>query len=133
MYADYIYYIEHGGTASEQEIAPKLQTASDNVDALTFYRINGIGWDALTEFQQSQICKACVVQADFLLENADAVQSAIDKYSINGVTVEFGNASLYSVLGGVPFSNAALKLLEATGLTTRMALSREVEPCYIHD
>ena len=131
MYADFAYYKANGGTVSEREITPKLQAASDNVDALTFYRINGIGWDKLTAFQRSQIQRACVVQADFLYDNEDAVASAMSEYAINGVRMKFGNAALYSIIEGVPFSNAAMSLLVSTGLTTRMALGREVEPCYI--
>lgn len=133
MYLDYETYVSLGGTLTEEEITPKLATASDNVDALTFYRINAKGWDKLTEFQQSQILKACKEQADFLYYNADAVESAMSSYSINGVSMTFGNASLYSVVSGVPIANSALALLNATGLTCRMATYEEVEPCYIHD
>ena len=133
MYADYAYYKANGGMVSEREITPKLATASDNIDVLTFYRIHGIGWEKLTKFQQAQIKKACCTQADFLYDNEDAVNSALEHYSINGVTMKFGNAALYEIVQGVPFSNAAMGLLRSTGLATRMALYREVEPCYFRD
>ena len=130
MYLTFEQYEELGGTALENDIVPKLQEASDHIDALTFYRIRARGWDRLTSFQQENIQRACMVQADFLFENADAVASAMSEYAINGVHMKFGNAALYSIVAGVPISNVAKGLLDATGLTVRMALGREVEPCY---
>lgn len=128
-YADYAYYAAHGGTAPEEVVSPRLEAASDDVDALTFSRINGIGFDNLTPFQQDKVRQATCLQADFLYENADAVGSAMRRYSINGVSMEFGNDALYGIVGGVAVSNAAMALLRQTGLTSRMLTRREVEPC----
>lgn len=131
MYVDYETYVANGGTVSEQEITPKLATASDNVDAITFYRIHRKGWDALSEFQQQQLTRAIIIQAEFLYENADAVESAMSEYAINGVSMKFGNASLYQIVNGLPMNNTALSLIASTGLASRMATYSEVEPCYI--
>lgn len=126
-YADWTYYFEvYGGTAEESVITPKLQLASDAIDAVTFSRINAVTWEKLTEFQQACIQRACCVQADFLNENADAVESAMSHYSINGVTMEFGNAALYTVINGTAMSNAAYSLLKQTGLTSLIAYPPEV-------
>lgn len=128
MYADWAYYSgEYGGTASEQDIMPMLRAANDACDALTFSRINAIGWDGLTEFQRDLVRRACCVQADFLLENGDAVWSAMSSYSINGVSMAFGNAASYTVQGGVAVSNDALSLLRRTGLTALMFFPEEVD------
>lgn len=127
MYADYEAYAASGGTASEEEIAPRLAQAGRDVDAVTFSRIVAIGWDRLTEFQRGLVVEACCIQADFLLENADAVESALERYAINGVSMEFGNAALYQVVGGVPMCNAAMALLRRTGLTSLMARRAEVD------
>lgn len=128
-YADYATYKANGGTAPERDILPMLDAASDAIDALTFDRINAIGWDRLTERQRDLVERACCLQADFLLDNGDAVYSAMTRYSINGVTMEFGNAALYRVVGGVAVSNQAWRLLMRTGLACLMARGREVEPC----
>lgn len=128
MYADWAYYTgEYGGTAPELEIVPKLRAANDACDALTFSRIRAIGWEKLTEYQQDAVRRACCMQADFLYENADAVESSMSRYSINGVTMEFGNPSLYQMCNGVPVSNAALALLKQTGLTSLMFYPPEVD------
>ena len=128
-YADPTWYRDewHGelGTA---EVAPLLEEASAAIDAVTFCRIVAVGWDRLTEFQQDRVRRACCVQADFLHENADAVRSALTSYSINGVSMEFGNAALYEVVGGTPVANAAMALLRQTGLASLMAYPQEVRP-----
>ncbi len=130
MYADWTYYSEvYGGSADRADIEPRLEQASDTADALTFGRIAGIGWDDLTEFQRGKVQRFCCIQADFLLDNADAVESAMSAYAINGVSMQFGNAALYCVVDGLPVSNAAKKLLEQTGLSCRLAMGREVESC----
>lgn len=128
-YADFAYYVEQGGTGAERDILPLLDAASDAIDALTFNRIRATGWERLTEYQRELVMKACCKQADFLYENADAVGSAMSRYSINGVTMEFGNAALYRLVGGVAVSSAAYRLLVQSGLTALLARGREVEPC----
>lgn len=128
MYVDYATYQSRGGELPEAVITTRLVEASDMIDALTFNRIVAIGWEHLTAFQQSKVTAACVRQAEFLVENADAIQSALSEYSINGVTMKFGNAALYELRGGIPVENMAWSLLKQTGLTSRMATYREVEP-----
>lgn len=127
MYADYGDYVECGGTASEEEITPMLARAEDDIDSLTFSRIVAIGWDNLTGFQQSMVCRAVCAQADFLLENGDAVDSAMASYAINGVSMEFGNASLYQLRDGVAVSNRAMGFLKRSGLASLMAYPPEVD------
>lgn len=127
MYADYGDYTTCGGTASSAEITPMLLRASDDIDSLTFSRIVAIGWDNLTGFQQSMVCRAVCAQADFLLENGDAVDSAMASYAINGVSMTFGNAALYSVLNGVAVSNRALAYLKRSGLSSLLAYPPEVD------
>ena len=125
-YADYTWYANEFGGAGEEGICIYLDRASDAIDALTFNRIRAIGWDNLTEFQRERVRKACCVQADFLAENADALDSALSSYAINGVSMTFGNGALYRVVGGVPVANAAMALIRSTGLATALAHPREV-------
>ena len=128
MYLDYLTYTGMGGTLTQAQASPVLQRASDMVDKLTFNRIVAVGWDRLTTYQQQQVEKFCFYQAEFLFENADAVESAMTSYAINGVSMQFGNPSLYSVVGGLPVSNMAMSYLESTGLVSRMVYAREVHP-----
>ena len=126
-YADYSWYAgEFGGKLAEDEAAPLLERASDAVDKLTFSRIPALGWDGLTEFQQGKVRRACCLQAEFLAENADALESPLAAYAVNGVSMQFGNGSLYRVEGGLPVANAALACLAATGLMSGCPTRREV-------
>lgn len=128
MYADWTYYSEtYGGSGAQAEVEPLLERASDDIDNLTLSRICAIGWDKLTDFQRSKIQRACCIQADFLRENADAVESAFKEYAINGVKMVFGNDALYKVIDGVAMSNAAYALLKQTGLTSLFAYPQEVD------
>lgn len=128
MYADWAYYsASHCGVADQRDIMPKLAEATDAIDALTFSRIHAVGWERLTDFQREQIRRACCVQADFLLENADAVDGSMRRYSINGVSMEFGNDALYRVVDGVAVSNRAYALIKSTGLASLMAYPPEVD------
>lgn len=128
MYLDYETYQSMGGTLAEADALSVLQRASDDVDALTFSRIVKLGWDKLTEFQQQKVLAFCKEQAEFLFNNADAVESALTSYAINGVTMQFGNDALYSVVNGSPVSNRALALLRPTGLASQMVYQDEVHP-----
>ena len=127
VYADWEYYLrEYHGEGLRVDVEPLLEAASDNIDALTFNRIEAIGFDKLKPYQQEKVRRACCLQADFLLENAEAIASAVESYAINGVSMTFGNPALYSVVGGVPVRNSALSLLRATGLASGFVYPQEV-------
>ena len=128
MYADWSYYSgTYGGSMPQAAAERMLQAATDAIDTVTFSRIVAKGWDNLTEFQQDLVRRACCMQADFLNENADAVQSAMTSYSINGVSMAFGNPALYTIVNGTAMGNAAMSLLRRTGLASLIAFGPEVE------
>ena len=128
MYAAWEYYSTvYGGIADELAIAERLEEASDAIDALTFSRIHAVGWDRLTDFQRECVRRACCAQAELMAENADAIDSPFDSYAINGVSMRFGNASLYRVVDGVAVSNRAYALLRRSGLASLMAYPPEVD------
>lgn len=126
MYADTTYYFEqYGGKITSNELERLLQEASDDIDILTHYRIERIGFDKLTEFQQTQLKKVCCRQADFRSENADVLNTPLNSYSINGVSMSMGNTSYYGIYSGVAMDNTTYKMLQATGLTTDMIFPSE--------
>ena len=125
MYTAYITpteYTEMGYTAISADVLNKyLIDASRNIDTLTFNRIVAKGFDNLTEFQQ-EIIKECVCkQADFLYENADAINSVFDTYSINSVTMKFGTGFALTTEDGVPVLTSVYSILKQTGLCCRLA------------
>jgi len=125
MYTPYVTateYAEMGYTVLPSEDATKLLTeASRNIDTLTFNRIIAKGFDNLTEFQKDIIKQVVCEQADFLYENADALASVLDSYSINGVSMRFGTGFNVMTEDGVPIHRSTYSLLEQTGLCCRLA------------
>ena len=70
-----------------------LRQASRHIDALTFNRIVGRGFDNLTEFQKDVIKEVVCRQAEFEYENEDMINTVLSSYSLNGVSMNFGSSS----------------------------------------
>lgn len=125
MYTPYVTaseYAEMGYTDLPSDDAIRFLTeASRNVDTLTFNRIVAKGFDNLTEFQQEIIKQVVCEQADFLYDNADAIASVLDSYSINGVSMKFGTGFNVIMEGGLPIQSTTYSLLQQTGLCCRLA------------
>ena len=125
MYTPYVTwdeYVHMGYTDLEENTAERYLTeASRHIDTLTFNRIVAKGFDNLTPFQQ-EIIKECVCkQASFLYENADAISSVFDTYSINTVTMKFGTGITFDKEAGVPVQSTTYAFLQQTGLCCRVA------------
>ena len=104
MYKPYLSveeYKEKGGLIDNAE--KYLLSASRHIDILTFNRIIGRGFD----------------MANFEYENEDLLNSVFQSYSINGVSMQFGNNMNVSVKGGVAVKNDTYNLLMQTGLCYR--------------
>ncbi len=122
MYTPYLTaeeYIALGGTVSSSEIVRYISTASRHIDSLTFNRIVKQGFDNLSVFQQEIIKKVCFDITEFEYENAEALQSTLSGYSVNGVSMQFGNGINVSNIGGVTIRNDTYALLLQTGLCYR--------------
>lgn len=117
MYVTYDEYKEMKGTTLNEGTAEKyLDLASYDIDNLTFNRIKKIGFENLTDFQKLTIKTAVVLQADFRLENEDWLNSALSQYSINGVSVNYGDRKSVRVVNDVFVPNTILAILKQTGL-----------------
>ena len=121
-YVDQTYYTDayNGSTIPSADIAKKLIQASRHIDTLTFNRIVNVGFDNLTEFQQEIVKEAACRQADFEYENAELIESVLQSYSINGVSMEFGNGWNVKIENGVVMRKDLYQLLSQTGLCCRV-------------
>lgn len=124
-YADAEYYKnDFSGTAiPEKEIEKMLKSASRHIDALTYNRIVGRGIYALTEYQQEVIREACCELADFEYENTDLINSVLQNYSINGVSMSFGDSWNITVESGIAIKRDIYERLCTTGLCSRILRS----------
>lgn len=115
------YSITYGGKIPDADVGRYLAEASRQIDVLTFGRIPKIGWDNLTENQQNLIKQAAAAQADMLYEYADIFQTPLSGYSINGVSMSFGQSTgNLDYVSGVPVMRGTYETLKLTGLCCRM-------------
>lgn len=117
-YADAAYYTEvYGGSmipAGDMEKC--LKKASRHIDSLTYNRIVGQEISNLTEFQQDTIRECCCEMAEFEYENADLIESVLQNYSINGVSMSFGSSWNVRVMSGVAVKADIYEKLSQTGV-----------------
>jgi len=121
-YVDSNYYKNtYKGTAmSDTEIINRqLEIASSHIDSLTFNRIVAKGLDNLTSFQQKIVKRTVCELADFEFENADVLQTTLSNYSINGVSMSFGDSANIEVINGVTLPKQLYNYLMQTGLTCK--------------
>lgn len=121
-YADVDYYHNEydGSTIPDDILERSLKTASRHIDTLTYNRIVGKGISVLTEFQQEIIKEVCCEMADFETENADMLQSVLQQYSINGVSMTFGSSWNLKIQNGVAIRMDTYEKLCQTGLCCRL-------------
>ena len=121
MYTPYVTVEEYKKNYSDipdENIEKSLKKASRHIDTLTFNRIQGIGFDNLTEFQKEIIKEVTCELASFEYENEDVITSVLNSYSINGVSMSFGDSWNIKVLKGVAIPTELYETLSQTGLCT---------------
>lgn len=118
IYADAAYYgdVYGGDTVPVESLGKSLQKASRHIDSLTYNRIIGRGFFCLSEFQQDIIREVCCEMADFEYENMDMLESVLQSYSINGVSMNFGASWNVKVISGVAVKADTYRKLQQTGL-----------------
>lgn len=122
-YASEAYYTDRyeGGVIAEDDVRKALLQASRHVDSLTYNRIVSQGFSNLTEFQQDIIKEVVCRQAEFEYENADMIESVLSGYSINGVSVQFGESWNVFTDKGVAIRRDVYSMLCQTGLCCLLA------------
>lgn len=122
-YADEAYYGEvfQGNILKDENINKYLKQASRHIDSLTYNRIVGRGIDCLTPFQQEIIQETCCQQAEFEYQNRDIFDMILQGYSINGVSMQFGESWNVKIVNGIPMRRDTYEQLCQTGLCCRIA------------
>lgn len=121
IYADETFYKnEYLGTHTPENLNRILKTASQHIDTLTFNRIVGMGFENLTPFKQSVVREVCCQMADFMIENKDLIETALSSYSINGVSMNFGDSWNVVTMNGIAMKRSTYELLNQSGLTRKV-------------
>ena len=121
MYTSYVTveeYKKNYNDIPDDSIEKSLKKASRHIDTLTFNRIQGIGFDNLTEFQKEIIKEVTCELANFEYENEDVITSVLSSYSINGVSMAFGDSWNVKVFKGVAIPTELYETLSQTDLCT---------------
>ena len=116
-YATYADYEEYGGTGDAALVEKALEEASIQMNKACYGRIEGKGFDNLTEFQKKLIKRAVCSQADFIVTYGDFIDSPMSGFSAGSISMSFKDTA--KSIGGSLVSNKALSYLESTGLTSR--------------
>ena len=90
-------------------------------DILIYNRIVGQGFSNLTEFQQDLIREVVCQQADFEVENAELINTVLQSYGINGVSMQFGSTWNIFTDKGIAMKRDTYALLCQTGLCCLLA------------
>lgn len=114
------YKTVYGGTVKDN-LNNRIFDACRHIDALTFNRLLGGGFERLSENQLEMIKTVCCKLIDFEYENEDLIKSSVTSYSINGVSAAFDTSKAWNikVLNGVAMPNDLYNMLETTGLCYR--------------
>lgn len=119
--SEYYKDIYKGSIIPEDEQEKALRQASRHIDSLTYNRIVGRGISLLTPFQQEVIREVCCQQAEFEYQNKDIFDMILSGYSINGVSMQFGESWNVSIRNGIPMKRDLHDFLSQTGLCCRLA------------
>lgn len=116
-YATYVDYTGYGGDEVEEVVTPLLEEASIVINKACYGRIEGYGFDTLSEYQKDLIKRAVCTQAGFVAIYGDFIDSPMSGFSAGSISMSFKDTA--KSVGGALISNKALSYLEATGLTSR--------------
>lgn len=58
--------------------------------------------------------------ADFMIENKDLIETALSSYSINGVSMNFGDSWNVVTMNGIAMKRSTFELLNQSGLTRKV-------------
>lgn len=92
MYADLDFYKNKykGSIVKDEDIVKFLEDASLKIDILTYNRIRALGFENCSDFESNIIKIVNCEIADFYFKNKDDLETIINEYSINGVSVKYG-------------------------------------------
>lgn len=122
-YADVDYYqsIYQGGAFQNPDEARRyLVQASRHIDSLTYNRIIGRGFSSLSPFQRELVQEICCKQAEFEYQNKDIFDMILSGYSINGVSMQFGESWNVTTQKGIPMRRDVYEQLCQTDLCCRL-------------
>ena len=91
-----------------------------HMQTLRITRISTTAACCLTPFQQEIVQEVCCMQADFEWQNREIFDMILQGYSINGVSMQFGESWNVTTQKGIPMRRDVYEQLCQTGLCCRL-------------
>lgn len=116
-YVNSSYYKEEfkGEILNDDTLENRLERASDQIDVLTYNRINKIEFKNLSSFQQDKIKKAVCLQAEFIEQYGEFINIPLSGYSVGSTSVSFNG----SIVNGITTTQEVINYISQTGLNSR--------------
>ena len=117
---EYYRDVYKGETIPQDQEEKHLLQASRHIDTLTYNRVVECGFSTLSEFQKKVLAGVICKQAEFEYENREIFDMILQSYSINGVSMQFGDSWNVELQKGIPIRRDVYAELCQTGLCSRL-------------
>ena len=117
---EYYRDVYKGETIPQDQEEKYLLQASRHIDTLTYNRVVECGFSTLSEFQKKVLAGVICKQAEFEYENREIFDMILQSYSINGVSMQFGDSRNVELQKGIPIRRDVYAELCQTGLCSRL-------------
>ena len=108
---------DDAGISHDEDTGDIVRSVCEDIDTLTFRRITD--FFALTQYQRDTLLRVVGRFMRFKIENAELLDTVLQSYSVNGVSMSFDKKNL-KCISGVWISGDIYGLLSQTGLTCRV-------------
>ena len=117
---EYYRDVYKGETIPQDQEEKYLLQASRHIDTLTYNRVVECGFSTLSEFQKKVLAGVICKQAEFEYETREIFDMILQSYSINGVSMQFGDSWNVELQKGIPIRRDVYAELCQTGLCSRL-------------
>ncbi len=103
----------------DKEIEKMLKKSERYIDILTYNRIKSIGFEKCSEFEQEIIKEVQSELIDFIYLNKDMINSYLNSYSINGVSIDLTSINPNIItINGIALLKSSYDKLNLTRFTS---------------
>ena len=119
MYLTLEEYKETSGKITDETVLNKMLKQSERyIDILTYNRIKSIGFENCSNFEKEIIKEVQSEIIDFYYTNQDYINSYLNSYNLNGVSMTFGNGNNnIKTVNGITILKSTYDKLSLTSFT----------------
>lgn len=118
VYATTDDYTSLGYEELDDKTEVYLERASRQINTICFGRIDGYGFDSLTNHQKKLIKEAVCAHAEFLYTYKEYLNMPVASFSVSKTSINFGDIG--ETLNGIKTSSQVIEFLKGTGLLCRV-------------